>query len=259
LAASYRGRGIKLLFNDFVTKLEAERVPAVLGQATDSTIRVTTNLGGQLVADQVLMAFGRTPNSDHLGLHDAGVSLSEDGAILVDANSRTNVPSIYAVGDVTNRFNLTPVAIREGHAFADSVFGGRPWQVDYDLVPTAVFSSPEVGAAGLTEAQAREQFPVVDIYMTKFMSLKAIAAGSQQPTLLKLIVDAESMRIVGIHLFAEDASEMIQAFAVALRSGATISDFMTTMAVHPTLGEELVTFQMPTVRYDRRGDAKISP
>jgi len=252
LAASYRTRGIKLMFNDFVTKLESNQSPISPPPTADPTIRVTTHSGGQLVADQVLMAFGRTPNSAHLGLEDVGVDLSPDGAVLVDANSRTNVPSIYAVGDVTNHFNLTPVAIREGHAFADSTFGGKPWQVDYDLVPTAVFSSPEVGAAGLTEAQAREQFAAVDIYMTKFMSLKAIAAGNQQPTLLKLIVDVQSERILGIHLFAEDASEMIQAFAVALRSGSTIGDFMTTMAVHPTLGEELVTFQAPTIRYDRR-------
>jgi glutathione reductase (NADPH) len=216
-------------------------------------IAIRTEQGGRLVADQVLLAYGRTPNTTGLGLDRAGVRTDADGAIVVDGRSRTSVPSIYAVGDVSNKFNLTPVAIREGHAFADSVFGKKVWQVDYSNVPTAVFSSPEIGTVGLTELEARAQYPAVDVYKVRFRPLKAGITGDCQTALLKLVADAETNRILGVHVFADEASEMIQVLAIALGSGATMKDFMSVMAVHPTIGEELVNLRAPAVRYDRRG------
>jgi pyruvate/2-oxoglutarate dehydrogenase complex dihydrolipoamide dehydrogenase (E3) component len=153
------------------------------------------------------------------------------------------------------RQTIASVAVREGHAFADSVFGRKPRQVDYSNIPTAVFSSPEIGTVGLTELEARMQFPAIDVYKTRFRPLKAAVTGDCESSLLKLVVDCETDRILGIHIFAEDASEMIQVLAIAVGSGATMKDFMSVMAVHPTLGEEIVTMQAPTVRYDRRDAA----
>jgi glutathione reductase (NADPH) len=254
VASSYTNRGIKLMLCDTIQRLE-RRSMARWGAPSGGSIDVTTEQGGRLVADQVLLAFGRTPNTTSLGLDRAGVKTDAKGAIMVDANSRTNIPNIYAVGDVSNQFNLTPVAVREGHAFADSVFGKKPWQVDYSNIPTAVFSSPEIGTVGLTELEARAQYVAVDVYRTRFRPLKAAVTGNCESSLLKLVVDCETDRILGIHIFAEDASEMIQLLAIALGSKATMKDFMSVMAVHPTIGEELVTMQAPTVRYDRRNAA----
>lgn len=250
VAGSYTNRGIKLMIADSIRRLERRNGP--VGGDHAGRIDITTEQGGRLVADQVLLAFGRTPNTTSLGLDRAGVKTGADGAIVVDASSRTNIPSIYAVGDVSNQFNLTPVAIREGHAFADSVFGKKAWQVDYNNLPTAVFSSPEIGTVGLTELEARAQFLAVDVYKVRFRPLKAAITGDCEASLLKVIVDCESDRIVGIHIFAQEASEMIQVLAVAVGSGATMKDFMSVMAVHPTIGEEIVAMQTPTVRYDRR-------
>jgi len=251
VAGSYTNRGIKLMFGDSIRSLERRDGDAGSGDHA-GRIDVTTEQGGRLVADQALLAFGRTPNTSSLGLDRAGVKTGADGAIIVDANSRTNIPNIYAVGDVSNQFNLTPVAIREGHAFADSVFGRKPWQVDYSNVPTAVFSSPEIGTVGLTELEARAQYLAVDIYKVRFRPLKAAVTGDCEASLLKVVVDCESDRILGIHIFAEKASEMIQVLAIAVGSGATMKNFMSVMAVHPTVGEEIVAMQTPTVRYDRR-------
>ncbi len=251
VAASYTNRGIKLMLCDSIRRLE-RRDGHVGGGDRPGRIDVTTEQGGRLVADQVLLAFGRAPNTTSLGLDRAGVKTGADGAIVIDACSRTNIPSIYAVGDVSNQFNLTPVAIREGHAFTDSVFGEKAWQVDYSNVPTAVFSSPEVGTVGLTELEARAQYAAVDVYKTRLRPLKAAVAGDCEASLLKVIVDCETDRILGIHIFAEEASEMIQVLAIAVGSGATMKDFVSVMAVHPTVGEEIVAMQAPTVRYDRR-------
>jgi glutathione reductase (NADPH) len=251
VAGSYTNRGIKLMFGDSIRRLE-RRDGDLCGRDHAGRIKVTTVQGGRLVADQVLLAFGRSPNTTSLGLDRAGVKTGADGAIIVDANSRTNIPNIYAVGDVSNQFNLTPVAIREGHAFADSVFGKNAWQVDYSNVPTAVFSSPEIGTVGLTELEARAQCLAVDVYKVRFRPLKASVTGGCEARLLKLVVDCESDRILGIHIFADEASEMIQVLAIAVGSGATMKDFMSVMAVHPTVGEEIVAMQTPTVRYDRR-------
>jgi glutathione reductase (NADPH) len=251
VAASYTNRGIKLMLGDSILRIERGGQHAG-PDPWPAGLNVTTEQGGRLVADKVLLAFGRTPNTARLGLDKAGVRTGADGSIVVDTSSRTNIPNIYAVGDVSNKFNLTPVAIREGHAFADSVFGNKSWQVDYSTVPTAVFSSPEIGAVGLTETEARAQYPAVDIYKVRFRPLKAAVTGDCESSLLKLVVDCETDRILGIHVFAEDGSEMIQVLAIAVRVGATMKDFMSTMAVHPTIGEEIVSMQAPTVRYDRR-------
>ena len=206
--------------------------------------------GMQVTADKVMFALGRPPSVSGLGLDLAGVKGAETGGIAVDEYSRTSVPHIYAVGDVTNRVNLTPVAIREGHAFADTVFGGKPTPVDHTNVPTAVFSEPEVGAVGLTEAQARARYPKVDIFKTMFRPLKATLSGRDDTTvLLKLVVDGATDRVLGCHIVAPDAGEMIQLVGIAVRMGATKADLDATMAVHPTIAEELVTMRTVTRSY----------
>jgi glutathione reductase (NADPH) len=240
---AYERSGIRLIFNDTLMRIEP-------GSAIGS-LTATTHGGISLDADQVLMAIGREPNSAGLGLEAVGVERKSNGAIVVDGHARTNVPGVYAIGDVTDRVNLTPVALREGHAFADRLFGSETWDVDYALIPTAIFSSPEVGTVGMTERQARSAFDSVAIYRTSFRALKEMATGKQQHTLMKVIVDQTSDRILGVHLFAEEASELIQLIAVAVRAGATMRQFLTTMAVHPTLGEELVTLRAPVEIHNR--------
>jgi glutathione reductase (NADPH) len=215
--------------------------------------RVSMSDGETIEADAVLVATGRRPMTQNLGLERAGVATRENGAIVVDAQSRTNVPSIYAVGDVTDRVNLTPVAIREGHAFADSVFGGAPTVVDYDCLPSAVFTTPEVGTVGLTEDAARERFAAVDVYETSFRPMRATLSGRAERVYMKLVVDAESQRVLGAHIFGPEAGEMAQLVAIPMRMGATKGDFDATMAVHPTMAEELVTMRAPARRH-RRGE-----
>jgi glutathione reductase (NADPH) len=207
--------------------------------------------GMSVTADRVMFALGRPPNVYGFGLDTAEVKLADNGGIKVDEYSRTSVPHIYAVGDVTNRVNLTPVAIREGHAFADTVFGGKPTAVDHTNVPTAVFSEPEVGAIGLTEAQARARFAKVDIYRTMFRPLKATLSGRDTTVLLKLVVDGVTDRVLGCHIVGADAGEMIQLFAIAVKMGATKADLDATMAVHPTSAEELVTMRTVSRSYSR--------
>ena len=165
--------------------------------------------------------------------------------------SRTSIPSIYAVGDVTHRVNLTPVAIREGHAFADTLYGGKPTPVDHANVPTAVFSEPEVGVIGLTEAQAREHCARLDVYKTTFRPMKATLSGRDTRCFMKLLVDGDTDRVVGCHLVGPDAGELIQVVGVAIKMGATKADFDATMAVHPTAAEELVTMREKAVSYGR--------
>jgi glutathione reductase (NADPH) len=208
--------------------------------------------GSSIAADKVMFAIGRHPNVAGLGLEKAGVAVSaHNGGIVVDGFSRTSVPNIYAVGDVTNRINLTPVAIREGHAFADTVFGKRPVEVDHSTIPTAVFSQPEVGTVGLTEAEARAQFSHVDIYKTDFRPIKSTMSGRDTRILMKLVVDATSDRVVGCHIVGDAAAETIQAIAIAVKMKATKADFDATFALHPTAAEELVTMRTPTARYVR--------
>jgi glutathione reductase (NADPH) len=192
-----------------------------------------------------MFAIGRRPNTASLRLEAAGVAVDAHGAVAVDATSRSSVPSIYAIGDVTNRLALTPVAIREGHAFADSVFGDRPWNVDHANVPTAVFSEPEIGVVGLSEAAARAKGRDIDVYRTQFRPLKSTLSGRATSILMKMVVEKASDRVLGVHIIGEAAAEMIQLAAVAVKMGAKKSDFDATVALHPTASEELVTLRNP--------------
>ena len=200
--------------------------------------------GMEAVFDQVLYATGRKPNSHGLGLEEIGVEMGRGGEIKVDAYSQTNIPSIFAVGDVTDRVNLTPVAIREGHAFADTVFGGTPRTADHELIPSAVFTQPELGTVGLTEEQARDAGPI-EIYAAAFRPMQTLFAGHEERVLMKLIVCADTRKVLGVHLVGDHAGEMIQLAGIAVKMGATKEDFDRTMAVHPTMAEELVTMKTP--------------
>jgi glutathione reductase (NADPH) len=256
----YRGENILRGFDDDVrthvrNEMQARGIEIVLGELVAGIDKeggryaATLTGGRRIAADRVMFAIGRKPNIAGLGIERAGVKTGPLGGIEVDDYSRTSVPGIYAVGDVTNRINLTPVAIREGHAFADSVFGGRPTIVDHANVPTAVFSEPEVGAVGCTEAEARGQLAKVDIYKSTFRPLKATLSGSSTRMLMKLVVDGSTGKVRGAHIVGEGAGEMIQLLAVAIRMGVTKADLDATMALHPTAAEELVTMRTPTARY----------
>lgn len=205
--------------------------------------KVTLTNGETIDTDLVMTAIGRIPNSKDLGLEDIGVECLANGAICVDGYSQSTVPSIYAVGDVTDRANLTPVAIREGAAFAETVFNNNPMAVDHKMIPTAVFSQPEIGTVGLTELEARAEHGDIDIYKSTFKPMKGTLSGKEDLTTMKLIVDAKSDKVLGIHILGPDAGEMIQCLGIAVRMGATKADFDATMAVHPTAAEELVTMR----------------
>jgi glutathione reductase (NADPH) len=201
--------------------------------------------GSELTADQVLFATGRRPNSANLGLEEVGVELDAKGAIVVDEYSRSSVPSIHAVGDVTDRIALTPVALYEAMCLVKTLFEGQPTAPVHENVPAAVFSQPPVGSVGLTEAQARERYGVVDIYRSRFRALKHTLTGGDETTMMKLIVDRASDRVVGLHLVGADAGEIVQGFAVAIKCGATKAQFDATVGIHPTSAEELVTMREP--------------
>ena len=212
---------------------------------TDQGLSVTDTDGTVHHVDQVMYATGRTPNTDGLGLETLGVELGQKGEIIVDAYSQTKVPSIYAVGDVTDRANLTPVAIREGMAFVDTVFKGVPTAPDHDLIPTAIFTQPEMGTIGLSEAEAEAQ-EKVHVYTTSFKSMREGFGGIEERVFMKLIVSQETDEVLGCHIVAPHAGEMIQLAGVAVKMGATKADFDRTVAVHPTMAEELVTMRNPT-------------
>ncbi len=220
-------------------------------ERTAEGLAVTLTSGASLTVDQVMVATGRHPHTKGLGLEKAGVALDATGGVRVDSFSRSNVDSIYAVGDVTNRVALTPVAIREGHAFADTVFGGKPTMVDHTGIPTAVFTTPELGTVGLTEEEARDAYDIVDIYSASFRPLKATLSGRQDKTLMKIVVDGASDRVLGVHILGDDAGEMAQLLGIAVKLGARKADFDATMALHPTSAEELVTMRTRTARYQR--------
>jgi len=213
-------------------------------EKTETGIRAVATDGSEREFDLVLYATGRRPNSTGLGLEALGLELGRDGQIPVDRYSQTAVPSVFAVGDVTGRINLTPVAIREGHAFADTVFGGKPTAFDHQLVASAVFTQPEMGSVGLSEEAARAQ-EAIEVYSTAFRPMKTVFAGKQDRVLMKLIVAKVSRRILGCHIVAPEAGELIQLAAIAIRMGATKEDFDATCAVHPTMAEELVTMRKP--------------
>ncbi|MBM1219573.1 FAD-dependent oxidoreductase [Ponticoccus sp. SC2-23] len=200
--------------------------------------------GMEKTFDRVLFATGRAPNTRDMGLEEAGVEIGRRGEILVDEYSRTTVPSIYAIGDVTNRVNLTPVAIREGMAFVETVFKDNPTPVDHELIPSAVFTQPELGTVGLTEEEAREQEPI-DVYCTSFRPMRGSFAGKPDRVLMKLIVSKQTDKVLGCHIVADEAGEMIQLAGIAVKMGATKADFDRTVAVHPTMAEELVTMRDP--------------
>jgi glutathione reductase (NADPH) len=232
VAAGMVAHGVDLRLNTDVARLE--KVPG--------GIRVMAEDGTAQEVDLVLYATGRKANVDGLGLEALGVQIGQKGQVVVDDWSQTSVPSIFAVGDVTDRVNLTPVAIRQGHAFADTVFGTNPRQVDHDLVPSAVFTQPELGAVGLTEAQAAAQEPV-EIFSTTFRPMRGDFAARPDKVLMKLVVSVATRRVLGCHIVGPDAGEMIQLAAVAVKMGATKEDFDRTVAVHPTMAEELVTLR----------------
>jgi len=264
----YRGDNILRGFDEDVrkhvrTEMEKQGINIITGCTITKIDKhgkdFTTHLssGSSIASDKVMFALGRHPNVANLGLETAGVAINpNNGGIAVDAWSKTSVPNIYAIGDVTHRINLTPVAIREGHAFADTVFGKRPVQVDHSTIPTAVFSQPEVGTVGLTEAEARAQFSHVDIYKTDFRPIKATMSGRDTRILMKLVVDGTSDRVLGCHIVGEAAAEITQAVGIAVKMKATKADFDSTVALHPTAAEELVTMRTPTARYVREAAAE---
>lgn len=227
-------KGIHIHLQDVFTRVE---------KAADG-LHVHTKLGKEIVVDQAMFAIGRKPAIEGLGLEKAGVKLNAKGAIEVDEFSKTSVDNIYAVGDVTDRVNLTPVAIREGHAFADTVYGGKKVVVDHSCIATAVFSQPEIGTVGLGQEEAMEAYGDIDIYRSSFRPMKNILPGRDEKMLMKVIVDAKSDRVVGCHIIGPDAGEMAQLLGIALKMGATKADFDQTVAVHPTAAEELVTMRI---------------
>ncbi|WP_458790025.1 glutathione-disulfide reductase [Yoonia sp. MH D7] len=230
-------KGVNLRLGTNVAKMRQE----------GNTVRVTDTNADEHTFDQVMFATGRHANTDGLGLEEIGVKLGRNGQILVDDYSQTAVPSIYAVGDVTDRVNLTPVAIREGMAFVETVFKGNPTKPDHDLIPSAVFTQPEFGTIGLTEEEAREQEPI-EVYATSFKPMNHAFAGRTDRVLMKLIVSQATRKILGCHIVADHAGELIQMVGIAVKMGATKEDFDRTVAVHPTISEELVTMKEPVRR-----------
>ena len=252
----YRGEEILRGFdNEVRTHLHAEMVKKGVNIKTESDVaaitpqadgyQVSFTDGSQQTTGLVMYATGRVPKTQELGLEDAGVETGQRGEILVDARSQTNIGNIYAVGDVTERAQLTPVAIREGAAFAETVFNDNPQQVDHSLIPTAVFSQPPIGTIGMGEEEAQAAGLDFDVYATTFRAMKNTLSGSEEKTLMKLLVEKASDKIIGLHIVGPDSGEMIQAFGVAVTMGATKAQFDATIAVHPTAAEELVTFKQP--------------
>ncbi|MGE0603104.1 MAG: glutathione-disulfide reductase [Xanthobacteraceae bacterium] len=237
LRAHVRGemvaRGIDVRLNDTIQKIEDHKTHRCAFLSD----------GAAIEADQVMLAVGRSPNTKNIGLEAAGVKLAPSGAVAVDETSRSNVPSIYAIGDVSGRIALTPVAIREGHAVADTLFGNKPWNVDHKNVPSAVFSEPEIGTVGLSEVAAKKTGKHIDIYRTRFKPMKATLSGRDTAILMKLVVEQSTEKVLGVHIVGEGAAEMAQLAAIAVKMGATKQDFDNTVALHPTAAEELVTLR----------------
>ncbi|MEX2525421.1 MAG: glutathione-disulfide reductase [Gammaproteobacteria bacterium] len=242
LAEEIRKKGIKLLFNTNIERIEKQgdeftvHLVSTDDQATSHEPRAT---------DLVMYATGRHPMTSNLGLEEAGVEMDDRGAVIINENYQSSVQSIYAIGDVTDRFNLTPVATAEGTVLAKNLFDNQSLHVDYKDIPTCVFSQPNLGTAGLTEAEARQQYADIDIYKTSFRPMKHTMTGSDEKTLMKLVVDKASDRVVGIHMIGPDAGEIIQGMAIAMKAGATKKHFDSTIGIHPTSAEEFVTMREP--------------
>ena len=228
-------RGVDFIYDTVIDRIDKSQ----------SGLSVVFSDGRTGEFDQVLMAIGRSPKVRELGLAEAGVSMTDGNAVIVDEYSRSSVPSIWAVGDVTNRINLTPVALMEGHAFADTEFGGMSRPVDHADVPSAVFSQPPVASVGKTEAEARAEHGDVQIFRSQFNPLKHTLTGRRDPMMMKLIVDTASQRVIGCHVVGDDAAEIVQGVAIAIKMGARKSDFDATIGIHPTAAEELVTMRTP--------------
>ncbi len=239
LHEAMEAKGIRVLCHDVIEAVE--KTPA-------DGLRVTTKNNGTLSADQVMLALGRDPNTSGLGLEAAGVVTNERGAIVVDEYSRTNVPGIFAFGDVTDRVQLTPVAIHEAMCFIETEYKNNPTRPDHDLIATAVFSQPEIGTVGLSEEEAARRHPEIEVYRAQFRPMKATLSGRNEKMIMKLIVNAADRKVIGAHVLGHDAGEMAQLLGITLKAGCTKDDFDRTMAVHPTAAEELVTMYTPSYR-----------
>ena len=235
LAEQIRQKGINLLFNTRIDSIDRQNGRYLVNSPDTGTI--TTDL--------VMYATGRRPNTDGLGLETAGVELNGKGAIVVDAEYRSSTPSIYAIGDVTDRMNLTPVATAEGTALANNLYNNQSRRVDYRDIPTCIFSQPNLGTVGLTEEQARQEYTNVEIYKSRFTNLKHTLTGNSEKTLMKIIVDKDTDKVLGVHMVGADAGEIIQGIGIALKAGATKATFDATIGIHPTAAEEFVTMREP--------------
>jgi glutathione reductase (NADPH) len=224
-------KGIEFKFHVAFQKVEKKE---------DGTLRIHMSGSDPIEADMLMYATGRRPKTDGLGLENAGVQLDDKGAVIVDADNKSTCDSIYAVGDVTNRVQLTPVAIREGQAFADTIFGGKPTRVDYSCIPSAVFSHPPLAAVGMTEGEARNKLGSVKTWTSDFRAMKNVLAGRNERSLYKLVVDGETDEVVGIHMIGPDAPEILQAAAIAVKAKLKKAQFDEVIALHPTMAEELV-------------------
>jgi glutathione reductase (NADPH) len=237
LAAQMQIKGVRIRFRSNVARIER------LAQGQGSPLRVALDDGILLDTDCVMYATGRAPNTRGLGLESAGVNLAENGAVVVDPDFQSSVPSIYAVGDVIDRVLLTPVALAEGMIVAERLFGAGGRRLDYENIPTAVFSNPNVGTVGLSEAKARARHGDIDVYRTTFGALRHQLTGSGEKVMMKLVVEKKTERVLGVHMVGPDAGEIIQGFAVALKCGATKGQFDATIGIHPTIAEEFVTLR----------------
>lgn len=258
----YRGQQILRGFDNEARNLVSQEMVAsgidlrletnILTMAEHSDgIKVTSTNGDIQVFEQVMFATGRSPNAMNLGLEELGIETGPSGEIIVDQHSRTNIPSVYAVGDVTNRVNLTPVAIREGAAFVETAIKNTPTSPDHELIPTAIFTQPEMGTVGLSEEEARSQEDI-EVYATKFRPMRSAFAGRSNQVLMKLVVSRATQKVLGCHIVTSGAGELIQLAGIAVKMGATKEDFDRVVAVHPTMAEELVTMKEPTRSVPKR-------
>ena len=238
LHEAMEAKGIRVLLKDIIAEV----------RKGDDGLVATTRNNGELNIDTIMLALGRDPHTHGLGLEKAGVKTDERGAIIVDDYSRTNVPSIFALGDVTDRVQLTPVAIHEAVCFIETEFKNNPTKPDHHLIATAVFSQPEIGTVGLSEEEAAARFTEIEVYRAQFRPMKATLSGRTEKTIMKLIVNAEDRKVVGAHILGHEAGEMAQLLGITLKAGCTKDDFDATMAVHPTAAEELVTMYTPSYR-----------
>ena len=252
LAGEMTKQGIDLRFNANIASISKQD-----GSKQGGGLRATLEDGTTLDADQIMYATGRAPNTATIGLEKAGVEINAKGAVAVDEYSKTSQGNIYAVGDVTDRINLTPVAIREGHAVADSLFNNTPSKADHADVPSAVFSQPPIGSVGLTEAEARKAYGEVDIYKSSFSAMKHTLSGRDERTFMKLIVERASERVVGVHMIGAEAGEIIQGIAIAVKCGATKAQFDATVGIHPTTAEEFVTMREKTPELPSAGHNSV--